>query len=92
MGAQRPPLKGRGAMTQPETLSPDIAAVAGKLSPEARAWFMRATVTIDGRGLGNVAHFALPDGTVRYYSAELDALTPLGQAVRAHLLGERKDG
>ena len=62
----------------------DAREVAGRLTKAQRGWFQSCT----DLGLGRVAGFALPDGTVRFYSAGLDALTPLGLAVRA-ILQER---
>lgn len=66
----------------------DAEKIAASLSEAQRDWFLNAHITVDGRGLAKVALFALPDGTVRYYSAELDALTPLGLSVRAIIQGE----
>lgn len=77
------------------TPPPDIAAIAGKLTKaQAEAlggplhddgstifvWHLRV-----GRGLRDL-------GLTTGAADQLTAMTPLGQAVRAHLLGERKDG
>lgn len=83
---------------------PDIAAVAGKLTKVERK-ALDLSVTHDGKVITRVAgrwldarfsqglrHGLREKRLSRYWDASFEELTPLGQAVRAHLLGERKDG
>ncbi len=60
--------------------------IASKITQEQREWFLSTTMTVDGRALGDIAKFALPDATVRYYSAKRDVLTDLGLALRKYLI------
>jgi len=79
-----------------------IPAIASKLTKaEERAiarltreqidMLTSAVLLVDGRCLINAAHQALPDGMVRYYSSERDALTPFGLSIRAHLIDLQKE-
>jgi hypothetical protein len=70
----------------------DLEDIVRGLTKAQADWFATTALLPDGRALGVVARFALPDGTVRYYSAERDALTPLGLEVRARLLSSSGEG
>lgn len=82
-------------MTDPQTIASKLtvseARAIAKLSREQIDMLTSAVLLVDGRCLITAAHQALPDGMVRYYSSERDALTLFGLSIRAHLIDLEKE-